>query len=295
MRIFFLLLLFIISACNRDVQIGHAPEFINNENQKVKTLIFAPHPLHNPERLNKMFGPIVELLNKELTGYHFKLEASRDYQEYNFKIKNQKPDILLPNPYQTLLGIKSGYHVFGKMGDDFNFKGIILVRKNSNINELKDLINKKIAFPAKSAVAATMLPRLYLHDHGLKEGTYYPQFVTTQESTMLAVIHGEADAASTWPMTWNSFSSDNQQAKEELKIIVETETLINNSLMYKSDMDPLLIEKIKTFFLNLHLTSEGKEILSRIKLSKFEDADDEAYKKVDKLVSRYKKVFGEFE
>ncbi|MEZ4694041.1 MAG: PhnD/SsuA/transferrin family substrate-binding protein [Aliarcobacter sp.] len=49
--------------------------------------------------------------------------------------------------------------VFAKMGDDENFRGIFLVRKDSGIKNFEDLKGKKISYPAPTALAATILPQ----------------------------------------------------------------------------------------------------------------------------------------
>jgi len=64
------------------------------------------------------------------------LEASRDYQAYEVKFRNRKPELILPNPWQTLEAIKVGYQVIAMAGDAEDFNGIFIVRKDSGINVL---------------------------------------------------------------------------------------------------------------------------------------------------------------
>jgi len=63
-----------------------------------------------------------------------RLEASRNYPAYDKKLFAGHFHFALPNPYQTVTAQKNGYKIFGKMGDDDNFRGIILVRKDSGIS-----------------------------------------------------------------------------------------------------------------------------------------------------------------
>jgi len=53
------------------------------------------------------------------------------------------------------------------MGDDENFRGIILVRKDSAIENVADLKGKAVSYPAPTALAAAMMPQYYLQTHGL--------------------------------------------------------------------------------------------------------------------------------
>ena len=78
-------------------------------------------------------------LSKNIEGVSFKLEASRNYASFDKKLYARKFHFALPNPFQTINAIGKGYKVFGKMGDDHNFRGIILVRKDSGIKKVLDL------------------------------------------------------------------------------------------------------------------------------------------------------------
>ncbi len=287
---FFLLIL----GCQKK-ETAYSPVFSDQKSEKSKTYILAIHPLHNPERLQEMYGPIIQILNRESKDVQFVLESSKDYADYNNKIKEKRIHFLLPNPYQTIIAKEYGYHVFGKMGDDENFRGLVLIRKDSKIKKVTDLKGKKISFPAPTALAAAMMPKVYMEEHGLKlsKNEAEMKYVGSQESSILAVYHNEVDAGVTWPMVWNSFSSEKPEIKEKLKVFILTEKLINNSLMYKEDVPKEIIEKVKNTFINLHLNAEGKSILEKNKLSKFEASSDNDYVKVHDFLEKYKKIFGE--
>jgi phosphonate transport system substrate-binding protein len=291
-----IIILVCIFSCSRKDDEKYSPQFSDqnaNKNNK-NEIVFAPHPLHNPQRLQEMFGPIIDILNKEIPEVHFVLESSKSYSEYNEKIKSKRIDILLPNPYQTILALKNDYNVFGKMSDDFNFRGIILVKKDSPIKSIKDLKGKTISFPAPTAVSGSMMIQYYLQKHGInvKAQEINPKYVGSQESSILAAYHNEVDAAGTWPMAWNSYSSEKNHIKNELRILLSTETLINNSLMAKKDFNKEYLEKIKKVFLSLQNSTEGQRILSRMMLSKFELSNNGQYKIAKNFFEDYKKTFG---
>ena len=44
------------------------------------------------------------------------------------------------------------------MADDNNFRGIFIVRKDTNIQQVSDIKNKTVSYPAPTALAATMMP-----------------------------------------------------------------------------------------------------------------------------------------
>ena len=126
------------------------------------TMVIGVHPLHNPKRLHEIFGPIANYLSQNIDNVNFKIEASRNYASYDKKLYGRQFDFSLPNPFQTVNSLKHGYRVFAKMSDDENFRGIFLVRKDSKINNVKDLKGHAVSFPAPTALAATMMPQYYL-------------------------------------------------------------------------------------------------------------------------------------
>ncbi len=143
------------------------PQYVAKPEEPSKEYVFAVHPLHNPVRLFEVYGPLIDYLNRNIPGAVFKLEASRNYEEFDKKLYSRQLDFALPNPYQTLNSLAHGYHVIAKMGDDHKFTGIILVRRDSGISRLSDLKGKKVSYPARTALAATMMPQYYLQTHGL--------------------------------------------------------------------------------------------------------------------------------
>lgn len=292
-----LTLLLNLFACNKQEK-TYVPQFSEKKNENISNIreyVLAVHPLHNPERLQKLFNPIANYVNQRIKNARLKIEASNSYAEYNEKIKSKTIEFLLPNPYQTLNAKKFGYHVFAKMGDDEVFSGIGLVRIDSGIKNLKDLKNKIITFPAPTALAAAMMPQLYIQNNGLnikqKEATL--KYVGTQESSILAVYHNSAEMGVTWMMAWNSFVKDNPEIAKKLKILFITKPLINNSLMAREDIDKGLIEQIQNIIVNMHKDPEGMKILENIKLSKFESANDQTYRVVENFLNKYKMTFGD--
>ena len=292
-----LLFIFILTACSKQVEV-YSPKFSDQNFQtqsRVPEYILAVHPLHNPERLQKMFGPIVDYINGRIKNAKLKIEASNSYSDYNEKIKTKRIDFLLPNPYQTTIAKKFGYHVFAKMGDDDIFAGIGLVRVDSKVSKVQDLKNKVITFPAPTALAAAMMPQLYLQKNGLnlKNKEAVIKYVGSQESSILAVYHGEADVGVTWVMAWSSFAIDNPEIAKNLKILFKTKPLINNSLMVKNEVDKTLIDQVREILINMHKNEEGRKILENIKLSKFENANDQTYFAVEKFLKEFEVTFGE--
>lgn len=278
-------------SCDQQPAEEYTPEYSTSvliEGDKV--IILGIHPLHNPKRLHEIFGPIADYLSKNIEGVKIKVEASRNYAAFDKKLYSRQFHFALPNPFQTVNSLKHGYKVFAKMSDDENFRGIFLVRKDSNIKEVSDLKGQAVSFPAPTALAATMMPQYYLQQHGLNVMQDIDiKYVGSQESSIMNVMVGNTKAGSTWPPPWRALSKERPELAKELKIIWQTSSLPNNSLVVRDDVDKNIVKQVKKLLLNLHKHSQGKKWLDKMELSKFEDATNDTYKPVLAFLKRFNK------
>jgi len=282
-----ILVLPLFAGCSQQNDTAHTPELVDVKTT-TQEYAFAVHPLHNPTYLFEVFNPLLTYLNSEIPDVHFKLEASRDYASFDEKLKNEAVSFALPNPYQTLMAIDNNYKVIAKMGDDHNFKGIILVRKDSNIKGPKDLKGQAVSYPAPTALAATILPQYFLHHHGLDiNKDIENKYVGSQESSIMNVFLGTTVAGATWPPPWKALSDKRPELKDALKVIWETKSLPNNSIVVRKDVPDALALKVQGLLSNLHNTAEGKQILKRMYLSKFEPANNDTYNSVRTFVAEF--------
>lgn len=277
-----------LAACNQDPESLGEPGYSTETAEPAKEYVFAIHPLHNPVKLFEIYGPLIDWLNRQIPQAVFRLEASRNYEEFEKKLYGRQVDFAMPNPYQTVQAMRHGYYVIAKMGDDAKFKGILLVRRDSGIVNVSDLKGKKVAYPARTALAAALLPQYFLQTHGVDvrrdiENVY----VGSQESVIMNVFLGDATAGATWPLPWESFQQEHPDMARELTVQWETEALVNNSIMARDDVPPELVSAVAQSLATLHETEQGRQILSRMPVSAFELADDSRYLAVKTFLAKF--------
>lgn len=255
---------------------------------QVKEYVVGIHPLHNPQRLMEVYGPIVEYIDIHIPEVRFRLEASRNYEEFDKKLDEGHFDFAMPNPYQTVRSLKHGYRVFGKMGDDQDFKGIILIRKDSGIREVTDLKGKAVSYPAKTALAATMMPQYYLHTHGIDVNKEIEnRYVGSQESSILSVLRGHVAAGATWPVPWKTFSAEHPEMASQLEVRWQTGTLQNNGWVVRQDIPLPVAQKFATLLFGLNDSEQGRRMLERLPVSRFEAASDKTYQPVQDFLATF--------
>ena len=278
-----------VAACGQN-ETGKSKElqYVSKVPEAGKEYVFAIHPLNNPARLFEIYGPLIDYLNRNIPDAKFRLEASRNYEEFEKKLYARQLDFALPNPYQTLNSLGHGYHVIAKMGDDYKFTGVILVRRDSGINKVIDLKGKKISYPARTALAATMMPQYFFQTHGLDVNRDIDNlYVGSQESSIMNVYLGKVAAGVTWPLPWEAFQKEHPDQARELELKWETEALINNGVVVRDDVPEHLAKQVAQLLDTLHTHAEGKAMLARMPLSRFELADDTRYRVIEDFLHKF--------
>jgi len=273
-----LLVMLQLAGCGKEQEDGYQPSFSNQPDTGVQEYVVGIHPLHNPQRLMELYGPIVDHIGATVPGVRLKLEASRNYEEFDRKLYSGHFDFAMPNPYQTVLSLKHGYRIFGKMGDDENFRGIILVRKDSGIKTVRDLKGKKVSYPALTALAATMMPQYYLHTHGIDVNRDIENlYVGSQESSIMNVLRGHVAAGATWPAPWKTFGAEHPEMASQLEVKWQTAPLVNNGWVVRSDISPALADQFAAALFGLNTSEQGRKMLARLPISRFEPASEATY------------------
>lgn len=249
---------------------------------------FAVHPLHNPLKLSESYQPLIEYLNRQLPGVQLQLEASRDYQAYEQKFRERGPAFLLPNPWHTLQAQKVGYHVIAMAGDAEDFKGIFIVRQDSKIKKPADLKGKVVSYPSPTALAAAIMPQYFLYTHGININRDIQNiYVGSQESSIMNVYLGKSSAGATWPPPWRLFQKDHPTEAAQLKLIWETPSLLNNSVMVRDDVSESVRKQVRKSLLDLAQTTEGKAILLGMETTSFHAANDASYAVVADYIKHF--------
>lgn len=161
------------------------------------------------------------------------------------------------------------------------FKGEILVRADSGLNELTDLKGKKIATLSPNSASGYIYPVAEMKDAGV-DPTTEATLTTVNDipSEITAVLNGQMDAAFVFEGARNVFASsfaDNDLFKD-LKVLYLTEGDIpNDAIAVQPKMDDALKKEIKDVFLNMKDDEEGAEAMSLWGHQGYEEAADSAY------------------
>jgi len=280
----------LLTACLQDETPPVHPGYASVPARQVKpSLVLGVHPLHNPGRLFALYGPFIEALNQAIPEYDISLETSRDYADYERKIRARRLELLIPNPYQTLIAQNHGYHVFAKVSGDDDFRGILVVRKDDReLKRIEDLRGKTISYPPPTATAGVLMQQLHIQEHGVNVlHEVDNRYVGSQESAIMHVALGMSDVGSTWPPPWRNFQKDHPDLAARLEVRWVTPSLPNLSIMARDDLPPALVDNLRAKLLAIAATTKGRRMLGVMELPGIEPANDAAYAPVHDFAQRF--------
>lgn len=278
----------LLAACGRSPEAGYEPQLSERATGGGPIYRVGVHPLHNPRRLMETYGPLVEAVNAAIPEADIQLEASRNYEEFEKKLYGGQFDFAMPNPYQTVLALRRNYRVIAKMADDAEFRGLILVRRGSGIQRVTDLKGQAVAYPAPTALAATLLPQHYLNANGLNVNEDITNlYVGSQESSILNVQRGHVAAAATWPLPWKAFVAEHPELAAQLEVKWQTAPLVNNSWVARRDLPPELVQRFARVLIALKDTEAGRQLLARLPVPAIEPATDDTYRPVQQFLDNF--------
>jgi len=181
-------------------------------------------------------------------------------------------DFAYMNPYHLVLANESqGYKpLLRDVGR--TLYGVLVVKKDSQINEVSQLDGQVLAFPAPNALGASLQMRQELND--IFKIKILPRYVKTHDSVYLNVLLGEAIAGGGVQKTLNR---QRPEFKEALKIIHKTKPVAPHPLSVHPRVPEEVSKVVKSAFLKLSQTLEGKNLLAKIPMKKVGEASMDDY------------------
>lgn len=240
------------------------------------TYTFAIGPQQSVSELAKHWIPILQYLS-EKTGYSLHFATARDIPTFQRQMMDGAFDFAFINPYHYLIfHEKAGYKAFAHERDG-SLSGIILVRKDSPIHSMHDLNNQTIAFPAPTAIAATMLPLAYFNEHDIH---VTPKYVVSMDSVSLSVAKGFFPAGGG---EIHIFKLLAPQIQDQLRIIWTSETLPPFPFVVNPRVPNEVVEKLQKAMQEMDKDERGEKLLKMIHFKGIVPANDSTYDSMHQL------------
>lgn len=242
-------------------------------------LVLARAPQLSPGVISDLWSPFVERLSKTIDR-EIVLKVYEERAEFEDDIREGRVDLYFGNPGYGVVGhLLHAYQPLVR-SDRKLLEGILVVRKDSDINEVPDLAGKKIAFPAPTAFAASLYLRSRIRaDFDLD---YEEVFTGSHDNTYRAVLIGRAMAGGGVRRT---LEQEDVKLQENLRTIYVTPGIHSHPLMIHPRVAAKIRQAVAKAILDLADSEEGRKLLVDVKLQKPVMANyDRDYRPIESLV-----------
>jgi phosphonate transport system substrate-binding protein len=231
------------------------------------TLTLGIVPQQSAKKLAKLWTPIASYLSVK-SGHQIRFATAADIPTFEQRVLAGEYDIAYMNPYHyTVFHQKPGYQAIAKQANK-KIKGIVVVRKDSPIQNLEELQGLKLAFPSPAAFAASVLPRSEIKKNGI---SFDPNYVSSHDSVYLGVAKGFFPAGGGIERTFNN---TDPAVREQLRILWTTKGYTPHAIATHPRVANDVKEQIRQVILSMNDDPVGQLLLKSINFKGVEAASN---------------------
>ena len=248
-------------------------------------LTFGIFPRWNAQITVRDFTPLATLLGQEL-GRPVRIETDKDFDSFMNRVFARKFDLVHLNQLQYVQAHqRAGYQAIAKMCDNTSctIKAVIVTRRDTGISTVADLRARIIAFADPSAMVSHVLAKSLLREQGLKPAQYSTIFARNPPNALLAVYNTEADAAGVGESVLQREEIKRLIDLNQLRVLAQSRPIPHLPVAVSGELDKTLARRAQKVLTGLAKRPEGRRILDRIGIDRFDAANDREYDVVRKL------------
>ena len=237
---------------------------------------FGIVPQQSSKKLARLWGPILEKLSED-TGHTIKFATAKDIPTFEKRLAAGEYDFSYMNPYHfTVFNESPGYVALARQRNK-KIKGIIVVKKDSELSDLTDLNGMSLAFPSPAAFAATLLSQAELNRLDVE---FTPKYVSSHDSVYLSVARGLLPAGGGIVRTFNNIDP---AIREQLRIFWTSDGFTPHAFAAHPDIPVVDRELLTNALAALEATDTGMDLLKSINFKGMQSAENKDWDDVRKL------------
>lgn len=222
-------------------------------------ILLGVAPQQDPAKVFTMWQPVVRYLEREI-GHRFAFESAPSIEEFQKRVLEGRYDIWWGNPLTYIQASKRiGYVPIAR--DTTRIAGLLVIRKEDGIKSPKELLGKKIAYPAPDALGATLLVQDLLARADVAPNQVEAVYTGTMDSALRGLLDGRVMAAGVVPRAFNSLDA---AERDKLSILARTEEVAPQPIAVHPRLYKSVVTQIQRALLKLNWTPEGRQILASI-------------------------------
>ncbi len=254
-----------------------------------ETLVLGIHPFLTSVELFKRFSPLADYLSSAVKRpVQIKIAAS--YTAHLDAVAEDQLDIayLGPSYYVRIVDSYGPRPLLARleMHGKTTFQGVIIVRHDSDIKSLTELVGKRFAFGDSASTMSHLIPRFQLIRAGITADRLQDfEFTGNHVNVALSVLLGMFDAGAVKETIFEQYKA------RGLKALAWTPAVAGHVFVARPDLPQETIEELRSALFHLKDTPYGPIILRAVKpsvtgLVPAHDEDFDSLRRMLKILSR---------
>jgi phosphonate transport system substrate-binding protein len=281
------------SACHREPRTDYTPEFGSTALKPagVVEYRFGVEPMRSSRRLWERYTPFIRALNSRLQSFKLTLESAQTAAGYGQKLSAGTLDFSIVEPHRVLRMEDVGYFVFARTGRQDRVAGVVVVRRESGLDRPSALRGRTVVFGTEFALAPTMLVRMWLREAGVGPQQVRVEWAGAEESALMRVAMGEADAAGASLRGWRDFQVSSPHAASRLEPKWQTDSVSGPAVIAHRRVPVAHVRELSAALNDLSLTAAGQLAIQNAGYSDFRLTQTSSYDDVWEFLNAYARVF----
>jgi len=248
----------------------------------------------SPEETSRFYQDMFDYISKRIDA-PVELVQRKTYQEINDLIRRNSVDVA----FICSLAYVEGHQQFGMellavpvVNGAPVYYSYIIVPKDSPATSLRDLKGKVFAYSDPLSNSGKLSPEYLLTQIGANPMNFFGMtfFTYSHDKSIQAVAEKMVDGAAVDSLVWDYKDATNAKFTSKTKIISKSLPYGIPPVVVSKDVNPVLKEKIRKVFLQMHEDAEGQAILKSLRIDRFAQADDHQYDSIREMSSVVKGV-----
>jgi phosphonate transport system substrate-binding protein len=200
-------------------------------------LTFGIVPQQSASRLAQIWVPAFDYLSRQ-TGTNIRFATAKDIPTFEACLSRGAYDLAYMNPYHyTTFHTLSGYNAFARQAEK-RLRGLIVVRADSDLQQLEDLDQQAIAFPSPAAFGASVIPRAEMAGRDM---AIRPAYVKSHDSVYRAVIAGLFPAGGGVLRTFNNVP---EAERSKLRVLYRTDAYTPHAFAAHPRVEQAIVDRL---------------------------------------------------
>jgi phosphonate transport system substrate-binding protein len=243
-------------------------------------------PYLTAQQLLEKFTPLAQYLT-EKTDINIRLMISPTYEQHDQELGEDRIDIAYIGsiPYVKLVDKYGEKPLLARLetAGTPTFRGAIVVHKDSPIQQIEEVVNKRFAFGSQGSTMSHLMQYYVLRESGITlEQLAWHEFLGSHDNVALGVLMGEFDAGAVIEDIVYKYQG------KGLRALAWTPEISEHLLLTRSDLPTAHIEALSNALLTITEHPQAPSILTAIRanLTNFVPVLDSDYDGLREIVRK---------